>query len=276
MGELGDLLRQSREQLGLTLDDIQASTHIKSSYLEALEEERFDDLPNLVVRRGFLRNYASALNLDPSYVLDLHDGHDQHAEASSGPAMSEDGIRFKSISMARPARISPDLLIGLLLIATLVGVVIAVFYVYQDSLLPLLLEPDTAPPVATADAAFILPTPTPAPTKTPTPTITLTPLYYTGVTVELLITDQSWVQVLVDDVKAFEGILKAGEQRHWTGTRQVAVRVGNAGGVEAIVNGESLGAMGEPAQVIDQVWVKMEEGAASAALTPTPTVVTDQ
>ena len=275
MGELGDLLRQSREQLGLTLDDIQASTHIKSSYLEALEEERFDDLPNLVVRRGFLRNYASALNLDPSYVLDLHDGHDQHAEASSGPAMSEDGIRFKSISMARPARISPDLLIGLLLIATLVGVVIAVFYVYQDSLLPLLLEPDTAPPVATADAAFILPTPTPAPTKTPTPTITLTPLYYTGVTVELLITDQSWVQVLVDDVKAFEGILKAGEQRHWTGTRQVAVRVGNAGGVEAIVNGESLGAMGEPAQVIDQVWVKMEEGAASA-LTPTPTVVTDQ
>ncbi len=276
MGELGDLLRQSREQLGLTLDDIQASTHIKSSYLEALEEERFDDLPNLVVRRGFLRNYASALNLDPSYVLELHDGHDQHTAASSGPAMSEDGIRFKSISMARPARISPDLLIGLLLIATLVGVVIAVFYVYQDSLLPLLLEPDTAPPVATADAAFILPTPTPAPTKTPTPTITPTPLYYTAVTVELLITDQSWVQVLVDDVKAFEGILQAGEQRHWTGTRQVAVRVGNAGGVEAIVNGESLGAMGEPAQVIDQVWVKMEEGAASAALTPTPTVVTDQ
>ena len=145
MGELGDLLRQSREQLGLTLDDIQASTHIKSSHLEALEEERFDDLPNLVVRRGFLRNYASVLNLDPNYVLDLHDGHDQHTGASSGPTVSEDGIRFKSISMARPARISPDLLIGLLLIATLVGVVVAVFYVYQDSLLPLLLEPVIAP-----------------------------------------------------------------------------------------------------------------------------------
>ena len=275
MGELGDLLRQSREQLGLTLDDIQASTHIQSSYLQALEEECFGDLPNLVVRRGFLRNYASVLNLDPNYVLDLHDGHDQHTASSSGPTMSEDGIRFKSISMARPARISPDLLIGLLLIATLVGVVVAVFYVYQDSLLPLLLEPDTTPPAATADAAFILPTPTPAPTRTPTPTTTPIPLYYTGVTVELLITDESWVQVLVDDVKAFEGILQVGEQRHWTGTRQVAVRVGNAGGVEAIVNGESLGAMGESAQVIDQVWVKMEEGAAFA-LTPTPTVVTDQ
>jgi hypothetical protein len=88
--------------------------------------------------------------------------------------------------------------------------------------------------------------------------------------------DESWVQVLVDEVKAFEGILQTGERRHWAGDRQVAVRAGNAGGVEIIVNGESMGLMGEPGQVVDQVWEKLEEESVipsqdQAADTPTPT-----
>jgi hypothetical protein len=92
----------------------------------------------------------------------------------------------------------------------------------------------------------------------------------------LVITDQSWVQVLVDEVKAFEGVLETGERRHWTGERQVIVRAGNAGGVEVIVNGESQGLMGERGQVADQVWEKREEGVTASPQvdvtnTPTPT-----
>jgi hypothetical protein len=56
----------------------------------------------------------------------------------------------------------------------------------------------------------------------------------------------------------------------------VAVRAGNAGGVEVLVNGESVGLMGEPGQVVDQVWEKVEEAAVTpsqenTAETPTPT-----
>jgi cytoskeletal protein RodZ len=273
LGELGDLLRRSREQLGLSLEEIEASTRIRRAYLEALEAEDFDALPNQITTRGFLHNYASALKLDVTHVFELYEREDGPSRAGR-LALSGGGMQLKSIPMTPPSRFSPDLLIGFLMITALVGAIL--YFVYQQYLLPMEMAPavDVASP--TSEAAITLPTPTPVPTKTPTPTITPTPLFYTGVTIELVIMDESWVQVLVDEVKAFEGILQTGERRHWAGDRQVAVRAGNAGGVEIIVNGESMGLMGEPGQVVDQVWEKLEEESVipsqdQAADTPTPT-----
>jgi hypothetical protein len=115
-----------------------------------------------------------------------------------------------------------------------------------------------------------LPTVTPAPTETPTPlppTETPTPIIYGGVNVELKIIQPSWIQILVDDVKAFEGILQPGDTRNWTGEQRVAVRAGNAGGVEIVVNGISRGLMGAEGQVVDQIWEKVDD---PAQLTPQP------
>ena len=274
MGQLGDVLRESREQLGLSLDDVESSTRIKRVFLEALEAEDFDELPNSVAARGFLRNYASALNLDVDYVLGLYD--EEIGYTATGHRSRAGGeVRLKSISMTPPSKFSPDLLIGFLMLTALAGIIL--YYVYQQFLLPLETTSLNAPPAPFSEAALALPTPTPLPTDTPTPTVTPTPLYYTGVTVELAIMEESWVQVLVDEAKAFEGILQVGEQRHWTGDRQVAVRAGNAGGVEVIVNGESMGLMGEPGQVVYQVWEKLEQapdapvqGGATETPTPTP------
>lgn len=273
MGQLGDLLRESREQLGLSIADVESSTHIKRAFLEALEEEDFERLPNRVAARGFIRNYASTLNLDVDYALELYDKETGYVPAGH-PTRSRGGIQLKSIPLLPSSRFSADLLIGLLLITALVGIILNL--VYRQYLLPLeqeTLNPSTSP---SSGAALALSTPTPPPIDTPTPTITPTPLFYTGVTVELVINDESWVQVLVDEIKAYEGILQVGERRHWTGDRQVAVRAGNAGGVEVVVNGESMGLMGEPNQVVDQVWEKLEEAPSvptqdGATSTPTPT-----
>lgn len=272
LGQLGELLRQSREQLGLSLEKIESLTRIKRTFLEALETEDFDQLPNRVAARGFLRNYASALNLDVDYVLELYEKESQYEAGHA--TQFRDGIQLKSIPMTPPSRFSPDLLIGFLMITALLGIIL--YFVYQQYLLPLEMASNAGVMTPASDAAITLPTPTPLPTNTPTPTVTPTPLYYTGVTVELVVADESWVQVLVDEVKAFEGILTVGERRHWTGDRQVAVRAGNAGGIEVIVNGESMGLMGEPNQVVDQVWEKVEQAPDSpvqnnATATPTPT-----
>lgn len=272
MGKLGDLLCQSREQLGLSLEDIEASTHVKRIYLEALEAEDFEAIPNRVAARGFLCNYASALKLDMDHVLELYEAKEGSTSVGR-PARSKAGVQLKSISMAPPSRFSFDLLIGILLIGALLGVVL--YYVYLQYLLPMEMVPVTTSAPPTSEAAILLPTPTPLPTDTPTPTVTPTPLFYTGVTVELVVSGESWVQVLVDEAKDFEGVLEVGERRHWTGERQVAVRAGNAGGVEVIVNGESMGPMGEPGQVVDQVWEKVDESTivvpAGDTITETPT-----
>jgi hypothetical protein len=273
LGQLGDLLRESREQLGLSMDDVEASTRIKRHFLEALEAEDFDRLPDRVSARGFLRNYASVLKLDVDYVLELYD-KEMGYEATGRVAQAGGEVKLKSIPLTPASGFSPDLLIGLLMITALVGIIL--LFVYQRYLLPLETASPDAFPLASSEAALALPTPTPLPTDTPTPTVTPTPLYYTGVTVELVITEESWVQVLVDEAKSYEGVLQVGEKRHWTGDRQVAVRAGNAGGVEIIVNGESMGLMGQPGQVVDQVWEKLEDAPDAppqdgAAETPTPT-----
>ena len=275
MGELGELLRQAREQKGLSLEDIQAATYIKRRYLEALEAEEWGQLPHPTVGRGFLANYAAVLDLDVNYVLGLYDQRVPQPVRDSGATLTEQGILFKSISMKPPPRVSPDLLIGLAMVLILVGIVGGTILLYGESLLPKDKGASVISALPTADMAFILPTPTPAPTETPTPTVTPTPMYYTGVSVELVITDESWVQVLVDGAKTFEGILKPGDRKHWNGERQVAVRVGNAGGVEAIVNGESMGILGQRGQVLDRVYEKVED-ATLLALTPTATTPISQ
>ena len=64
----GALLRKVRESLGLELLDISAKTKIGRSHLEALEEERYDELPALVYTRGFLGELAKQLRVDPMQV----------------------------------------------------------------------------------------------------------------------------------------------------------------------------------------------------------------
>jgi flagellar biosynthesis protein FlhG len=64
----GALLRKVRELLGLELADISAKTKIARVHLEALEDERYGELPALVYTRGFLGELAKQLRLDPVQV----------------------------------------------------------------------------------------------------------------------------------------------------------------------------------------------------------------
>jgi flagellar biosynthesis protein FlhG len=64
----GSLLRKVRESLGLELADISAKTKISRGYLQALEDDRFAELPALVYTRGFLVELAKQLHVDPMQV----------------------------------------------------------------------------------------------------------------------------------------------------------------------------------------------------------------
>lgn len=64
----GALLRKVRESQGLELLDVSARTKIARAHLQALEDDRFEDLPALVYTRGFLVEFAKQLRLDPAQV----------------------------------------------------------------------------------------------------------------------------------------------------------------------------------------------------------------
>jgi hypothetical protein len=68
--EIGSSLREQRIHRGLELAQVESDTCIRTRYLRALEEERFDLLPGTAYVRGFLRTYASYLDLDEQRFID--------------------------------------------------------------------------------------------------------------------------------------------------------------------------------------------------------------
>lgn len=62
--ELGATLREMRLARKRDIDEIADELRIRSSYLQAIEEGRFADLPGSTYALGFVRAYADALGLD--------------------------------------------------------------------------------------------------------------------------------------------------------------------------------------------------------------------
>lgn len=69
---IGERLRNARQALGLSFDEIESVTRIRRPYLEALEQEAFDDLPSPAYVRGFLRTYAAYLGIPTQELLDQY------------------------------------------------------------------------------------------------------------------------------------------------------------------------------------------------------------
>ena len=68
----GPALRRVRIRHGIELDEISARTKINESHLTAIEQNRYEHLPSGVYLRGFLREIAKCLKLDPKKVSDSY------------------------------------------------------------------------------------------------------------------------------------------------------------------------------------------------------------
>lgn len=67
---VGPYLEAVREQHGLSLATLSDRTHIKASYLEAIERMAVGSLPSKPFAIGFVRVYAEALGLDAAPIVD--------------------------------------------------------------------------------------------------------------------------------------------------------------------------------------------------------------
>jgi cytoskeletal protein RodZ len=65
----GEHLRREREMRGISLDEICSATRIGTRFLNALENEQWDQLPGGVFNRGFVRAVAHHLGLDEESLL---------------------------------------------------------------------------------------------------------------------------------------------------------------------------------------------------------------
>ena len=66
-------LRQIRQARGLTLQDLSVSTRISPQNLKAIEEKRFDLLPEPIYARAFIDMYARALDINGQQIRSLYE-----------------------------------------------------------------------------------------------------------------------------------------------------------------------------------------------------------
>ncbi|MFH1951821.1 MAG: RodZ domain-containing protein [Pseudomonadota bacterium] len=70
--ELGSLLRNKREKMGLSYAQIFERTRLRPQFLEALENEEWDQLPSPAFVKGFIRSYARVLGLAEDGLVGLY------------------------------------------------------------------------------------------------------------------------------------------------------------------------------------------------------------
>ena len=250
---VGSLLRAQREALGLTLEQAEEATRIRHRYLEALEAERFADLPGEVYVRGFLRLYAEYLGLDPDEVLSRY-------RPLSRPTRA-DLVAPPRLDRARESIGSRLLALVLLALIALGGI-----YLYQQQTGSEAVASPTPEPIVAA-----LPTPAPASTATTTPqpeptvapTVTPTPVPQTT-TVRIDILGPTGVDVVVDGQLVMSTTLQRGDRHSWTG-ESIKLTAANAGNVVLTVNGEHVGVFGANNERKEFEWLSPARTAAAGS-----------
>jgi len=283
--EIGQKLQQHRELLGLSLEDVERHTHLRSHYLRALERGDMQGLPSPVQGRGMLKNYATFLGLDPEPLL-LRFAEGLQARLAASQAAQPD-------TRPRPVRREPDLLkpvrrlftselvIGALLVLTLGGFILwglARILNLRSAQPPsqtapsvseVLLAPPTPAPTVTPRPPTATPPPPPAPSDTPVLNAALQGTLATGeagsVQVYATIRQRAWIRVTVDGKIEFEGRVLPGTAYQFGGQKQIEILTGNGAAVQIFFGQQDLGTMGIFGQVVD--WIFSTEG----LLPPTPT-----
>ena len=75
MQSIGERLEEARKRKGISLREAAEATKIRSDFLGSIEQNKFDfELPE-IYKRGFLKNYARYLKLDPENILTDYSVH---------------------------------------------------------------------------------------------------------------------------------------------------------------------------------------------------------
>lgn len=117
MESLGKVLQKAREAKSLTVKDIEMKTHISEKNILALENEEYDSLPGEVYIKGFLRNIALALELDPNEIVDLY----VRTKRSEEPAPYEDLLKD---TKKQSSGLTPMIVTALVLLVALTAAII--------------------------------------------------------------------------------------------------------------------------------------------------------
>jgi cytoskeleton protein RodZ len=298
--EIGARLRQQREMLGLSLEDVARHTHLRAHYLQALETGAINELPSPVQGRGMLNNYATFLGLDQEKLL-LRFADGLQAQLQAKRSLRQ----VKPPTKPRKARSKGTFWRGVfsvdLIVISLLVIFILAFILWstarisntRSSQQPSATAPSVAdilaPATATASAtpsatvtptiSFLLegetqstpgasgnPTQAPIDTQEPTPLATFSPLLRPAVRVYIIVRQRTWMRIIIDGEPQLEGRVVTGSAYLFEGEEWIEVLTGNGAALQIFYNDIDEGSLGIFGEVVDRIYTPL------GAQTPTPTI----
>ncbi len=300
----GAYLRRERELRFIELDEISKSTMISLRFLEAIENDDFDDLPHDTFVRGFLRSYAKYIGLDQDEVITNYEHYFKAAEKEEPveqllqKSKTLDNNNLKIWGGVLATLVVAGILIYLAVskveeVSTpgetlkeeaVSGLPVAEPLVQEPALQPKELSvvpvAKPLPVVAPAKEISKKTTEVPAVTKKQPPPAEKQPPEATppeavpaevpaqvppvteaasGVNLSIKAKKDSWILYQLDNGADSDIILKEGETKKLSAESKIVLSVGNAAGVELLLNGEPVPVLGKEGQVVRGLVFKVED-----------------
>lgn len=265
---LGQVLREAREDNEITIVDAVEKLRIRQPILEAFEAGAFEirGVPEIQIR-GLLRIYARFLELDEERTLLLYDqmrinlekgrrtrrGRRRQEEPAEADVLGKSQpLQEIQVVERRAAGCRGLLRFLLLLLFSAAALAVIAFVTLELVELPFGGEAPPSPevsalaatdtPGATATVADTLVAPTPSNRR---------PYGGSGILVSLLITQRSWVSLVVDGVEQFSGIAAPETLLEYSAADEINLAASNALALDVIWNGQQQGPIGGRGQRAD-------------------------
>jgi hypothetical protein len=278
MNSVGGILRTERERQGRETAEIAEELCITQRYLRAIEKDDLKSLPGSFFYKSFVRQYAAILGVDDKI---LHPGVEALVAAME-PAQPADGdshysttipmggIGINQSATAAAIENGPSPLRSVdpivrdgnrhyipqgrtwMSVAALVAVLLACsgFYSWWNKA-PQSSDRAVANSGVSASVVPIVAAGASPSSQVPSLNVTTTtgPDGINRVVLNLSATEKTWLSITADGKRIFSGILEPSQTKTLTGSDVATMKVGNAGGIEVLWNGKSIGPIGPRGQV---------------------------
>jgi cytoskeleton protein RodZ len=259
-GTFGDSLKREREMRGVSLDEISVATRIATRFLQAIENEQWDQLPGGVFNRGFVRAFARYLGLDEEnivaeYALAVGDRPSVPVWTGSPPAVTSEQPWAAWI------------IAGIIVIALIAGGWFAARRIYawraarraaQNAAVTAAPETPANPvpaaassdssanPVATSETPSGKVDSSPVTNATSPTASSATPTIPGRLELKIEAGKKTKVTVDADSNRVFNGTMKAGEDHTFTAKDRFQISARDAGALLLELNGKTLAPIGPP------------------------------
>jgi cytoskeleton protein RodZ len=205
----GDVLKQARLKQHLPISDCAHRTHIALRYLEALEDNRWADLPSESHRQGFINLYARFLGLSAVDVLQRYkvEKEPRNTEVAS-PENQSASSETQHASANKKSLYSPT-------VTQLIGILILILLGTWGSYHLLKRGLSESQPAGWVHSRTITMEPRLQPTH---------PVSHAQ-KVRIHADDTCWLRVMTDKKLLFEGLLSANTEKEWTGLGPFHIKI---------------------------------------------------